>query len=86
MNSEMKSAKWLWAGIGLQLGVGYLVYTIGTLITAPATLSVGPALGGLAAVLVFAGIIIALIGHTNRKLKAEYALSNASKQYAGSNV
>lgn len=90
MNSEMKSAKWLWAGIGLQLGVGYtvgyLVYTIGTLITAPATLSVGPALGGLAAVLVFAGIIIALIGHTNRKLKAEYALSNVSKQYAGSNV
>ena len=90
MNSEMKSAKWLWAGIGLQLGVGYtvgyLVYTIGTLITAPATLSVGPALGGLAAVLVFAGIIIALIGHTNKKLKAEYALSNASKQYAGSNV
>ena len=37
MNSEMKSAKWLWAGIGLQLGtgyaVGYLVYQIGTLIT-----------------------------------------------------
>ena len=40
MNSEMKSGKWVWAGIGLQLGVGYsvgyLVYTIGTLITAPA--------------------------------------------------
>ena len=37
MNSEMKSGKWLWAGIGLQLGtgytVGYLVYQIGTLIT-----------------------------------------------------
>ena len=37
MNSEMKSAKWLWAGIGLQFGtgyaVGYLVYQIGTLIT-----------------------------------------------------
>ena len=54
MNSEMKSAKWIWGGIGLQLGVGYsvgyLVYTIGTLITAPATLNVPAALAGLAAV------------------------------------
>ena len=34
MNSEMKSGKWVWAGIGLQLCTGYtvayLVYTIGT--------------------------------------------------------
>ena len=81
MNSEMKSGKWVWAGIGLQLGVGYsvgyLVYTIGTLITAPATLNVGAAIGGLAAVLVFAGIIAALIINTNKKMKAEYALGNA---------
>ena len=37
MNSEMKSRKWLWAGIGLQFGVGFsvgiLVYQTGTLIT-----------------------------------------------------
>ena len=37
MNSEIKNKKWLWAGIGLQLGTGYvvgfLVYQIGTLIT-----------------------------------------------------
>ena len=37
MNSEMKSAKWLWAGIGLQLGVGYTVsfvtFFFGTLIS-----------------------------------------------------
>ena len=37
MNSEMKSAKWLWGGIGLQMATGYtvgfLVYQIGTLIT-----------------------------------------------------
>ena len=61
MNSEMKSAKWLWAGIGLQLGVGYtvgyLVYTIGTLVTAPETLGVSAAIGGGIAVLVFAGIL-----------------------------
>ena len=86
MNSEMKSSKWLWGGIGLQLGVGYtvgyLVYTIGTLITAPATLNVGAALAGLAAVVVFAAVIIGLIHNTNRKLKTEYALNNANKAYA----
>ncbi len=37
MNAEMKSKKWLWGGIGLQLGVGYtlafLTYQLGTLVT-----------------------------------------------------
>jgi len=60
MNSEMKSAKWLWGGIGLQLGVGYtvgyLVYTIGTVITG-GKLAVGAAIGGGIAVLVFVAII-----------------------------
>ncbi len=79
MNSEMKSGKWVWAGIGLQLGVGftvgYLVYTLGTLFTAPAALDIGATFAGLAAVLVFAGVITGLIINTNRKMKAEYALS-----------
>lgn len=78
MNAEMRSGKWVWAGIGLQLGVGYtigyLVYTIGTLITNPSSLNMGAAIGGLAAVIAFAFVIIALIHNTNRKLKAEYAL------------
>ena len=88
MNSEMKSAKWLWAGIGLQLGVGYtvgyLVYTIGTLITAPAALNISAALCGLGAVLVFAAVIAVLINNTNKKLKAEYNLNNGNskKEYA----
>lgn len=81
MNSEMKSAKWVWGGIGLQLGVGftvaYLVYTIGTLITAPATLNVGAAIAGLVAILVMAGIVVKLIGNTNKNLKAEYALARS---------
>ena len=85
MNSEMKSAKWIWGGIGLQLGVGYsvgyLVYTIGTLITAPATLNVPAALAGLAAVLVFAGILVALIQNANRKVKTDYALDRSGKGY-----
>lgn len=79
MNSEMKSAKWVWGGIGLQLSVGYtvayLVYTIGTLITAPATLNVTAAIAGLVAVVVMAGVIVAIIGNTNRKLRMEYALA-----------
>lgn len=79
MNSEMKSAKWLWGGIGLQLSVGYtvgyLVYTIGTLITAPQSLKLGAALGGLVAVVVMAAIVVAIIAHTNKQLKAEYALA-----------
>lgn len=80
MNSEMRSRKWLFGGIGLQLGVGYtvayFVYTIGTLVTAPQTLNVGAALGGLAFVIVFAGIITTLIVNTNRKLKGEYSLNS----------
>lgn len=78
MNAEMKSAKWLWGGIGLQLGVGYtvsyLVYTVGTLITSPASLNVGAAIAGLVAVAVFVVIICVLIANTNKKIKAEYAL------------
>ena len=86
MNSEMKSRKWFWAGVGFLMGtgytVGYLVYTIGTLVTAPETLNVGAAIGGLAAVLVFVAILVGLINHTNKKLKAEYALDNTKKAYA----
>ncbi|MBQ8836862.1 MAG: ferrous iron transporter B [Clostridia bacterium] len=77
MNSEMKSAKWLWGGIGFQIGVGYtigfLVYQIGTLIT---TGSLGAGfVGGLIAVLVFVAIIVALCIRSDKKLKEEYALS-----------
>ena len=78
MNSEMKSAKWLWGGIGLQLGVGftvgYLVYQIGTLIT---TGALGNGfVGGLIAVVVFVVIIAAMIRKTEKELKTEYALKN----------
>ncbi|MDO4622897.1 MAG: ferrous iron transporter B [Eubacteriales bacterium] len=81
MNSEMKSAKWVWAGISLQLcvgySVGYLVYTIGTLITAPSTLAVGPAIGGAIAIICFALIASMLIKRTNSNLASEYALDGA---------
>ena len=81
MNSEMKSAKWLWAGIGLQLGTGYtvgfLVYQVGTLIT---TGSLGAAfVPGLIAVCAFAAVLVWLVKRTDRNLVAEYALSGAAK-------
>ena len=76
MNSEMKSAKWLWGGIGLQMSVGftvgYLVYQIGTLIT---TGSFGAGfIPGLIVVAAVAAIITGIILNTNKKLKAEYSL------------
>ena len=74
MNAEMKSAKWLWGGIALQLGVGYtvgyLVYQIGTLITTGA-FGVG-FIPGLIALLVIVGIVALLISISNEKLKIEY--------------
>ena len=80
MNAEMKSGKWLWGGIGLQLATGYtvsyLVYTIGTIITGGA-LDIVAAIGGLIAVAVMVAVVVGLIMNTNKKLKAEYALSGA---------
>ena len=76
MNAEMKSAKWLWGGIGLQLAtgftVGYLVFQVGTLIT---TGSFGAGfIPGLIAVAAFVAIIAAIILNTRKNLKAEYQL------------
>jgi ferrous iron transport protein B len=77
MNSEMKSAKWLWGGIALQLGTGYtiafFVYQIGTLVTTGA-LGAG-FVGGLIAVLVMVAIVVALIAKTNKQFNAEYKLA-----------
>ena len=78
MNSEMKSAKWLWAGIGYQLGtgftVGYFVYQIGTLIT---TGSVGAGfVPGLVAVIAFVAIIVALCIRANSLAEKEKALKS----------
>ena len=79
MNSEMRSSKWLWGGISLQLGIGYtvafLVYQVGTLIT---TGSLGAGfVPGLAAVLVMAAIVVYLCVKTDKSLSHEYALSGA---------
>ena len=76
MNSEMKSAKWLWGGIALQLCTGYtigfLVFQIGTLIT---TGGFGAGfIPGLMAVAVMVGVLVYLIQKTNKNMAAEYEL------------
>ena len=74
MNAELKDKKWLFGGIGLQLGVGYsagyLVYTVGTLIVDPASLHIGAAIGGGIAVAVFALVLTALCVRGGRKVHA----------------
>ncbi len=69
MNSELKSKKWLFGGLALQIGMGYtaafLVYQIGTLIT---TGNVGGGFAcGLVAVLCMAAIVVALCIRGDRK-------------------
>ncbi len=71
MNSEMKSGKWLWGGIGLQFAIGFtvsfLVYQTGTFVT---TGSVGVGfVSGLVAVAAFVVIIAAL----TRRTKLDFA-------------
>jgi ferrous iron transport protein B len=75
MRSEMRSAKWFWAGIGLQLGTGftvaYLVYQVGTLIT---TGEFGAGfVGGLVAVAAFAVILVVLCINGDKKAKKAQA-------------
>ena len=77
MNSEIKSRKWFWGGIALQLAtgfsIGFLVYQVGTLIT---TGSLGAGfVGGLIFVLAFAAVLTWLCLRSDKKLKAEYSLS-----------
>jgi len=71
MNSEMKSAKWLWGGIGLQLGIGftagYLVYTIGTLVTDASALNVAGAISGGIALLVTVAVVTFACARASKK-------------------
>ena len=71
MNAEMKSAKWLIFGIGLQFGIGYtvayLVYTIGTL-TVGGPLNVKAAIVGFAFITVIVLTVLLKI-LKNKKIK-----------------
>jgi len=76
MNAEMKSAAWLWGGIGLQLATGYtvafFVYQIGTLIT---TGAVGAGfIPGLIAVIAIIAIITYLCIKGDKNIAKNYSL------------
>ena len=75
MNSEMKSKKWLWAGIGLQFSVGYtlsfLVFFFGTLFTKGSFGETWMPLVGWAVVLVIVAIFTTLVIKRNKSLKLE---------------
>ena len=90
MNSEIKSKKWLFAGIGLQFGVGYsvgfLVYFFGTLFTTQNFGSAWMPIVGWAIVALFAAILTTLVIRKNKQLKAEYELSAAAKANAKETV
>ena len=77
MNSEMQDKKWLWGGIALQFGTGYtvafLVYQIGTIITA-GTVGAG-FVPGLIAVLAMVAILVYIIKKSENSFEAKYALS-----------
>ena len=73
MNAELKSKKWLWAGIGLQLGVGY---TLGFTVFFFGSLFAGESFGplwmpvlGWSLVLIFAAVLTGLIIKRNLELK-----------------
>ena len=79
MNAEMKSKKWLFAGIGLQFAVGYsvgfLVFFFGSLFTGTGFGSLWMPILGWAFVALFALIVTVLIVRKNKQLKSEYALA-----------
>lgn len=81
MNSEIKSKKWLFGGIALQLGTGYTVafgvYQIGALIV---TGTVGSGfLPGLIAVVAMLVMVVVLMVRGDKKAAARYESKKAAK-------
>ena len=78
MNSEMKSAKWLWGAIGLQMCTGYtvafLVYHVGSIITG-AGIGTG-FIPGLIAILVMVAVVVAIARRSRKEFDEEYDLHN----------
>ncbi len=79
MNSEIKSKKWLFAGIGLQIGVGYsigfLVYFLGSLFTGSGFGELWMPILGWSVVAIFIALITVLIVKNNKERKVESKLS-----------
>ncbi len=84
MNAEMKSKKWLFAALGLQIGVGYsvsyLTFFFGSLIVGASLGAWWMTLLGWGVITCFASILVALILRRNRQLKAEEAAKQQIKE------
>ena len=78
MNSEIKSRKWFWAGIGLQFAVGYtvafLTFFFGAIFTGVSLGDTWMPIVGWVIVLAIVGIFTAIILNNRKKFKAEQAL------------
>ena len=74
MNAEIKSKKWLFAGVGLQLAVGFilgfLTFFIGSLISGQSVGEFWMPVLGFAITISFAIIVTAMILKNKRKIKA----------------
>lgn len=83
MNAEIKSKKWLFSGVALQMAVGYsvgfLVYFFGTLFTGADFGSAWMPILGFAIVLICAGIVTYLIIKKNKELRAEAQKKEVAK-------
>lgn len=80
MNAELANRKWLWSGIALQFGTGYVVsfavYQIGTLIE---TGNVGTGfVPGLIAVTIMVGILIYFVNKGNKKIRGSALAAKAA--------
>ncbi len=87
MNSEIKSKKWLWAGIGLQFAVGYtvsfLVNFLGTIFSSKAEFdSIWMPIFGWIIVLGIAAFITHIAIKNRKALADEYALASKNKESA----
>ena len=84
MNSEIRSRKWLWAGIGLQFAVGFsvgfLVYFFGTLLTGGSFGEAWMPILGWTVETVIIVVIALLIVRKNKQIKAEEALIASQKK------
>ena len=77
MNAEINNKKWFWAGIGLQLSVGYtvsfLVFFFGTMFTAGSFGSVWMPIVGFAIVGAIVSVFVAITFKRQKEMRAEYA-------------
>ena len=84
MNSEIKSKKWFFAGIGLQFAVGYtvgfLAFFFGTLFTGGSFGEVWMPIVGWTVIAVIAAFITVLIIRNNKKMKNEKKTVSKKKE------